>query len=153
MTGPDAPAPTTARRMRSLLVALGLPWVVCGGGLWAVVACTPGVSDWAPPEKQDLTSGLSFTWFDTRGFSFHPRTLRIDWNPAGYQDRLYESFGGGGGRSMPEPTFNFPNAGIGLMAGDAPAGRWAALGISCWWLVPFPLLWSGFNLWRWTRRS
>ncbi|QDT17425.1 hypothetical protein [Alienimonas californiensis] len=30
-------------------------------------------------------------------------------------------------------------------------GLVAAVDVSGWYLIPFPLLWSGVNLWRWVR--
>ncbi|MFH5806134.1 hypothetical protein [Alienimonas sp. DA493] len=36
-------------------------------------------------------------------------------------------------------------------AGGEPGDRYLLATVSLWWLIPFPLLWSGFNLWRWVR--
>ncbi|WP_206678527.1 hypothetical protein [Alienimonas chondri] len=43
--------------------------------------------------------------------------------------------------------------GLSWMWGDSGLGSWWVYKVSVWWLIgPLPL-WSGLNLWRWTRRS
>ena len=141
----DSPA-TTGYRLRRLAFSLALPWLVCGGLLWALVGLTPRPCFiWdifperpAPGLTADFGPGLS-----TAGRFGGPRhELSVGWNTpvldharAGWTD------------------WGWKAGGIVLVTDRSPWGRSELLAVRVWWLLPAPLLWTGINLWRWARRA
>ncbi|MFH5806319.1 hypothetical protein [Alienimonas sp. DA493] len=140
--------PTTARRTWALTWRLALPWVVCGGLLWALVGLTPEPIEYSWTgyfpgvyRGQSLDGGLA-AGIENRRISPHPIRLAVGWSSDGYNDSP------GRGTDWSSERFGF------AFASDRHDGEWLWCGwLSLWWLLPLPLLWSAFNLWRWVRRG
>jgi len=140
MTGPPT---TTARRMRRLLGTLALPWVVCGGPLWAAVWAT--APDVTPDGGVVIGRGVQVEVISPGG---RLPWLRVQKNLLGEVRSNMVGFD-----EPPGPPVAGRLPGLSWVSGDSSVGRWMRLDASLRSLLPIPLLWSGFNLWRWFRRS
>ncbi|MFH5806317.1 hypothetical protein [Alienimonas sp. DA493] len=138
------------RRVWALAWRLALPWVVCGGLLWALVALTPDPNRQPFLDHASRSTGLAVKAATQGVPDWHPVLIVAEWNsrarsewpaPIGEPPTSEPSYGG------------WESGAIGWVWGSAPSGTYLVGLVSVWWLPPFPLLWSGVNLWRWVRRG
>ena len=139
----DAPS-TAAARLRHLCVTLALPWLVCGGLLWTLVRLTPEpyrIWDmhvaYPPP---GLLVGFGSDIGTARVFEPSRTELVLGWNMhvLAHPDTEWTEWDG-------------RRSGVIAYTFRSPSGGSAFAAIRAWWLLPAPLLWTGFNLWRWVR--
>ncbi|WP_171187079.1 hypothetical protein [Alienimonas chondri] len=139
-----SPPTTTGRRTWRLLRTLALPWIVCGAALWALVGLTPDPARRIP--NRDLAStGLVVSLSTDEPFTANPADLIAIWNTQAWIKHYYEDVDRA-------PVKGTATLGVLWSAGASSPGKFLMARVGLWWLIPFPLLWSGFHLWRWVRR-
>ncbi|MFH5806318.1 hypothetical protein [Alienimonas sp. DA493] len=183
---------TAGRRVWALAWRLALPWVVCGGLLWALVGMTPRPAIYCPDgaslalsPQTGRETGLEAA-FDHPGTAFVPAPgppvvppLLLSWNVAPLResltpkppsqflpemerlrDRLRDPLAPrrrAVPARRPEPAKTFTGGGgpvtLGAFwrTGGDPGNRYLLATVSPVWLLPLPLVWTAFNLWRWFR--
>ncbi|MFH5806316.1 hypothetical protein [Alienimonas sp. DA493] len=149
----DAPT-TTGRRTWRLVRTLALPWVVCGGLLWALCSLTPDPkAGWVrggDPENWG-TRGLSARWTTDSLVvgDLHPAAAAVVWNERGLERFLAD----GGTSGVKHRVAGWPAFKLAVWFDRGADGSFWAAVVGLWWLLPVPLIWSAFNLWRWVRRG
>ena len=141
----DSPA-TTGDRLRRLMISLALPWLACGGLLWALVGLTPRPCFIWETFPERPAPGLTAEFgpaLSTAGPFGGPRhELSVGWNThvLGHPNLEWTERGA-------------RSAGFVVVSARSPLGRSELLAVRVWWLLPAPLLWTGINLWQWVRQA
>ncbi|MFH5806315.1 hypothetical protein [Alienimonas sp. DA493] len=139
------------RRTWRLIGALALPWGVCLGLLGLLVGLTPDPTPGYGPQRGLETTGLAARLLTDR-WPGHPLSVYLCWNVREQYRRLFDK-SPGAAPPIDEDLTQWPRAGVLWSPPSGPPPRTAGLVLSLWWLLPVPLLWSGFNLWRGVRRG